>query len=126
MIKSLNSRKAAGSDFIPLKVVKFVWNVIDSHPYNIIKDLEKNKYSEHPKAVLIRSIFIKNERNKVRNYRSVCILNGMSKISERFIHNGLSSYIETISNFISAYSPNHVLLRLLEIPRQKTFCGSCF
>ena len=61
----------------------------------------------------------KNERNKIENYRPVSILNGMSKIYERFIHNSLSSYAETIlSNFISAYrksySSNHVLLRLIE------------
>ena len=43
----------------------------------------------------------------------------MSKIYERFFHNSLSSYAETIlSNFVSAYrksySSNHVLLRLIE------------
>ena len=51
----------------------------------------------------------------------------MSKIYERFIHDSLSSYAETIlSNLISAYrksySSNHILLRLIEnwkkIPRQ--------
>ena len=37
-----NLRKATGPDFIPLKVIKFVSNVINSHLYNIvIKDLEK-------------------------------------------------------------------------------------
>ena len=60
-----NPRKATGPDFIPLKVIKFASNVIDSHLYNIImKDLEKNKYSEEPKTALVRSIFKKNERNK--------------------------------------------------------------
>ena len=43
----------------------------------------------------------------------------MSKTYERFIHNSLSSYVETIlSSFIPAYkkpnSLNHVLLRLIE------------
>ena len=37
-----NPRKATGTDFIPLKLIKFASNVIDSHLYNIIiKDLEK-------------------------------------------------------------------------------------
>ena len=45
-----NPRKATGPDFIPLKVIKFASNVIDSHLYNIIKDQEKNKYSEEPKT----------------------------------------------------------------------------
>ena len=85
----------------------------------ITRDLEKNKYSEEPKTALVRPIYKKNERNKVENYRPVSILNGMSKIYERFIHNCISSYADSIlSNFISAYrkaySSNHVLLRLIE------------
>ena len=35
----------------------------------MIKDLEKEKYSEEPKTVLIRPIFKKNERNKIGSYR---------------------------------------------------------
>ena len=60
-----NPGKATGSDFIPLKFIKFASNVIDSHLCNIIiKELEKNKYSEEPKTALVRPIFKKNERNK--------------------------------------------------------------
>ena len=60
-----NLRKATGPDFIPLKVIKLASSVIDSHLFNImIKDLEKNKYSEKPKTALIRPIFKKDERNK--------------------------------------------------------------
>ena len=67
---------------IPLKVVKFATNVINSYLYNIIKDLEKNKYSEEPKTALVRPTFKKNERKKTRNYTPVSILNGMSKMYE--------------------------------------------
>ena len=43
----VNPRKAAGPDRIPLKVIKFDSNVIDSHLCNItIKDLEKNKFQK--------------------------------------------------------------------------------
>ena len=60
-----NPWKATGPDFIPLKVIKFASNVIDSHLYNIIiKDLEKYKYSKEPKTALVRPIFNKNQRNK--------------------------------------------------------------
>ena len=34
MLKSQNPRKATGPDFIPLKVMHFALNVIDSHLYN--------------------------------------------------------------------------------------------
>ena len=93
-----NPRKATGPDFIPLKVVKFASNVIDSYLHNnIIKDLEKNKYSEEPKTALIRPIFKKNERKKQdKNYRPLSILNGMSKIYESCIHNSLSFNAEII------------------------------
>ena len=46
-----NPRKATGPDFIPLEVIKFASNDIDSQLYNIIiKDLEKKKYLEEPKT----------------------------------------------------------------------------
>ena len=62
-LKSL--RKATSPDYVPLKVIKFSSNVIDSYLYNIrIKDLEKSKYSEEPKTALVRPIFKKNESNK--------------------------------------------------------------
>ena len=120
IIRSLNPKKATGPDGIPIKVLKYASNIIDSHLCNIIiQDLEKDKYSEEPKTALVRPVFKKDERNKMENYRPVSILNGMSKIYERFIHDSLSSYAENIlSNFISAYrktySSNHVLLRLIE------------
>ena len=45
-----NPRKATRPDFIPLKVIKFALNIIDSHLYNImIKDLEKNKSQKSQK-----------------------------------------------------------------------------
>ena len=108
-----NPRKVTGPDFIPIKVIKFASNVINSYLYNIIIK-EKNKYSEEPKAALMRPIFKKNERNKTGNFRPVSILNGISKIYEKYIHNSFSLCAETIlSNIISAYkefhSSNHVL-----------------
>ena len=60
IVKSLNPRKAAGPDCIPLKAIKFVPNVIDSHLSNIIiEDLEKSKYSEELKTPLVIDPFSK-------------------------------------------------------------------
>ena len=95
-LKLKNPRKATSPEFIPLKIIKFASNIIGSQLYNIIKDLEKNKYLDEPKTALVRPIFKKNERNKKGNYRPVSILNGMSKIYERCIHISPSSYPETI------------------------------
>ena len=38
--KTLNTRKVTGPDCVPLKVIKFVANVIDSHLCKIIKNLQ--------------------------------------------------------------------------------------
>ena len=63
IIKSLDPKKATGPDGIPIKIIKHALNMIDSHFCNIIKkDLRKNKYSEEPKAALVRPIFKKNPK----------------------------------------------------------------
>ena len=118
-IKFLNPRKATGLNAIPLKLIKFTSNVIDSHQCNIIKDLENNKYSKEPKTALVTTIIKKNQRNITENFRAVTILNVMSRIYERFFNNSLFPYAETILlTFISAYrksyTSNHILLRLKE------------
>ena len=109
IVKSLNPRKTSGPDCIPLKLIKFTSNVVDSHLCNIIiKDVEKNKYSQEPKTASLRPIFKKVKKKKIQNYRPISILNGMSKIYERFIHDSLSSYAGAIlSNFISAYRKSY-------------------
>ena len=80
-----------------------------------MKDLEKNKYSEESKTVWVRPIFKVNEKNQIGSYRSISILNKLSKIYERCIQ---TSY-QLIKK---SYGSNHVLLRLIEnwkkIPRQ--------
>ena len=68
---------------------------------------------------LVRPIYKKDDRGKLKNYRPISLLNGFSKIYERFLHNNLSDFTEKIlSRFVSAYrqaySSNHVLLRLIE------------
>ena len=120
IIKSLNPKKATGPDGIPIKVIMSPNNVIDSHITNIINhDLNIDKYSDEAKTALVRPLFKKDDRDKIKNYRPVSILNGFSKIYERFLLNSLSEYVEnTLSEFIAAYrktySSNNVLLRLIE------------
>ena len=120
IIKSLNPKKATGPDGIPIKVIMSANNIIDSHITNIInQDLNIDKYSEEAKTALVRPLFKKDDRDKIKNYRPVSILNGFSKIYERFLLNSLSEYVEnTLSEFIAAYrktySSNNVLLRLIE------------
>ena len=106
IIKLLNSNKATGPDRIPLKRIKSAANVTDFHLAHVInKDLKENKFSENTKTALVRPIYKKDDRGKIKNYRPVSLLNGFSKIYERFLHDSLSS-------FTVRYLPN--LFQLIE------------
>ena len=94
-------------------------NVIDSHLANINNDITKNAFSEKAKLAFIRPMFEKNEREKIKNYRTVSILNCFSKVYEKFL---LEKFKQLANSFLSEYmtayrkkySTNHVLIRLIE------------
>ena len=119
IIKSLNPNKTTGPDNIPLKIIKTAANVIDSHLSHIInKTLKENKFSENAKTALVRPIY-KKDSSKIKNSRPVSLLNGFSKIYERFLHDSLSNFTDKVlSKFVSAYrksySSNHIPLKLIE------------
>ena len=87
--------------------------------YIINNDLKTNKYAEDAKTALVRPIYKKDDGDQVKNYRPVSLLNGFSKVYERFLHDSLSKFTDQIfSKFISAYrksySSSHVLMRLIK------------
>ena len=134
IIKSSNVNKAKGPDGIFAKFVKISANIIDCHLANIINnDVSLNKYSIDAKAATVRPIFKKDDRTNIKNYRPLSLLNIFPKIYEWFLHENLTSYVETfLSKFISAYrkyyGSNHVLIRLIENYKktldQKKFLGA--
>ena len=51
----------------------------------------------------VRSIFQKDDRTKIKNYRPVSLLNMFYKIHGRFLHENLTNYVNIfLSKFISA------------------------
>ena len=71
------------------------------------------------KTALVRPLYKNNDVEKIQNYWPVNILNGFSKVYERYLLNSLSNHNEKIlSNFISAYrktySSSHVLIRPIQ------------
>ena len=119
IITSLNPRKATGPDGMTVNILKLARNVIDSHLTNIINRDIKNTFSEDGKTALVRPLYEKKYQDKIQNYRPVSILNGFSKVYERYLLNSLSNHIEKILyNFTAAYkkpcSSSHVLMRLIE------------
>ena len=105
IIKSLNPSKATWINGILVKVLKTARNVVDSYLTNIMnRDIKESKFSEDAKTALARSWYKKNDRDKIQNYRPVSILNGFSKVYERYLLNSLSNHIEKIlSDFIATY-----------------------
>ena len=88
------------------------------YTYQILQ-IETYKFSEDAKTAPVRSLYHKNNRDEIQNYRPASILNGFSKAYERYLLNNLTSHIKKIlSNFITAYwktySSSHVLIRLIE------------
>ena len=82
--------------------------------YFINKDLKENKFSENAKTALVRPIYKKDDRGKIKNYRPVSLLNGFFKTYERCLHDCLSNFTDKIlSKFVSpnrkSHSSNHVL-----------------
>ena len=81
IIKGLNPKKAAGPDKVPVKIVKLAASVIDFHLTNIINNnLSNNAFSGSAKLASVRPIYKKDDRNEIKNYRPVSILNCFSKI----------------------------------------------
>ena len=57
LIKSLNPKKATGTDGRPLKIIKLSADVIDKHLTNIINtDLESSYFSENAKTASVKPI----------------------------------------------------------------------
>ena len=74
--------------------------------------------------LLLLNQYKKESRSDKNNYRPVSILNGFSKIYERFINDKLLSHVNDILfDFVSAYrgkySSNHMILRLIEEWKEK-------
>ena len=106
IINSLNPNKGTGPDHIPLKIIKFAANVIDSHLAHITnKDLKENKFWENAKTALVRPIYKKDHRGKIKNYSLVTLLNGFPKFMKDF-------YMKVYPTSQIRYFPN--LFQLIE------------
>ena len=66
IIRSLNLRKATGSDGILIKILKIARNVIDTQLTNIRNRDKKNKFSENTKTDVVRPLYKKNDRGKIQ------------------------------------------------------------
>ena len=55
--------------------------IVTSITYIINKYLKENKFSENYKTALVRPIYKKDDRDKIKNYRPVSLSNGFFQTS---------------------------------------------
>ena len=109
ILKSLNSKKASGTDKIPTKLSITINNSIST-----------STFPNNAKIASVVPIDKKtDDKYVISNFRAVSILNCLSKVYENVIENELLTFMNVhLSPFLSAYRKNcntqHVLLRLLE------------
>ena len=57
-----------------------------------IKSAGYRRFSEDAETALVKSIYKKDDRDKIKKYRPVSLLNGPSKFFEIFIHEKLTIF----------------------------------
>ena len=104
MLKLLNANKATGPNGTPLKLIKLSANAVDEYLTSITNhNIWRSYFSDGAKNALVRPIYKKKDRQNKDHYRPVSILNGFSKVYERFINDSMLPIIETFLSNVSAY-----------------------
>ena len=118
MLKSLTSKKAAGTDRLPIKFVKLASEVI-SEPLFIAMNnsITSSTFPDRVKVATVVPINKKTDNKyTVSNFRPASLLNCFSKIYANYIKNHIvNSMSNYISPYVSAYwkecNSQHVLIR---------------
>ena len=99
-----------------LNFIKLSANDVDIYLTSIInQDISWSHFSDEGNNALVKHIYKNKERQDKENYRPKCIIDGFLKVYERLIIDSMLPTIQTfLSNFVSAYSANQVLINLIE------------
>ena len=123
IIKHLKTNASSGSDQIPAKIIKLSARAISEPLKNIINcSIRKKTFPEQTKIAVVHPIYKNPEHGSKldkKQYRPISVLNGFSKIFERYYLNQMLTHVNKIlSKYISAYrkgySCQNVLLKLTE------------
>ena len=125
MLKSLNSKKAAATDRLPIKLVKLAPEVL-SKPLSIAMNnsITSSTLLDRAKVATVVPIDKKtDDKYTVSYFRPVSSINCFPKIYENSIKNhivnSMNNYISPcVSAYRKGYNSQHVLIRLLEEWRQ--------
>ena len=120
VIQSLSSKKAAGIDQIPTKIIK-TGAEVRSGPlcYIFNKSIKSYKFPDRLKQAQVSPIFKKDDPSMKKNYRPVGVLPTPSKKLERVIFDQLSDHSENIFHtllaaFRKGFGCQTTLMRLVE------------
>ena len=105
-LKSLNSKKASGTDKIPTKLVKLASDILaEQMPIAINNSISTSTFFNNAKIASVVPIDKKtDDKYVISNFSSVSISNSFSKIYENVIKNKLLKSMKVLlSPFISAY-----------------------
>ena len=117
-ILELNSKKSAGYDTIPPKIIKDSIKIVSlplTELFNI--SVEESFFPIDLKYANVAPVFKKDDSTNKKNYRPISILPSISKIYERILFQQISSYVSSILSpylcgFRKGYNAQHALLRL--------------
>ena len=111
ILKSLNAKKASGTDKIPTELVKLASNYLSEPLATAINNsLTSSKFPDLAKVATVIPIDKKTDDNKydISNFQPISLLNCFSKVFENTIKCRLmNSMYNNIWPFISAYRENY-------------------
>ena len=102
MLKSLNSKKAAGTDRLPIKLVKLASEVLSKRlSITMNNNITSSTFPDRAKVATVAPIDKKTDNEYiVSNFRPVSLLNCFSKIYENYIKNHI---VNSMNNYNSPY-----------------------
>ena len=95
MLKEVNSKKSAGPDQIPARLIKdcaYELALPIAQLINVI--LETSIIPNNFKIGRVSEIYKSGEKSQLNNYRPITVLPIISKIMERCVYNQLTDYLE--------------------------------
>lgn len=95
IIKNLRNKKSVGQDHVPVHIIKYVSaEIIPPLTYIINLMLTTGTFPTMLKTALIKPIYKKGDKNSIKNYRPIALLNNFSKIFEKVINERMVSFLE--------------------------------